>query len=402
MRLSKLVAAADRRSVSSLFNPLLSQESHPTNNSKFFPHPSFCVVARFCRRPRARHPQKAVSSRFNRKLGSGAYKNVYLGFDNDTGREIAWNVISFNHLSKQERRRISEEITIAKSLDHTRIIKFVNAWINKQKEEVVFITERVTGGSLRSYTMRIGQNLRLKVIRNWCRQILEGLEYLHRQNNPVIHRDLKCDNIFINGSVGEVLIGDLGLSTTLKQSCATSIVGTPEFMAPELYEEKYGTPVDIYAFGMVLLEMVSRQFPYSECQTAGQIYKKVVCGEKPRVLKRIADRQLRSIVEDCLRLNPDERPTADELLNHPFLVDNQDDEDMQCELIPENEVGNTDVEPDLIQMRLNMRFSSSQSASQGKAIRDAAAASSMATGSQQPLPGRHRICVSSRFDYLLS
>ena len=59
----------------------------------------------------------------------------------------------------------------------------------------------------------------------------------------------------------EVLIGDLGLSTALKQTHAATILGTPEFMAPELYEEKYGTAVDIYAFGMVLLEMVTRSFP---------------------------------------------------------------------------------------------------------------------------------------------
>ena len=315
--------------------------------------------------------------RFNRKLGSGAYKCVYLGFDNDTGREIAWNVISFQMLSKSERRRISEEITIAKSLDHQRIITFVNAWINKQKEEVVFITERVTGGSLRSYVNRVGQNLRLKVIRNWCRQILEGLVYLHGMENPVIHRDLKCDNIFINGNVGEVLIGDLGLSTSLKHSCATSIVGTPEFMAPELYEEQYGTPVDIYAFGMCLLEMVSRTFPYSECQTAGQIYKKVVTGEKPLVLKRIKDEQLRKIVEQCLQVEPEARPSAQDLLAHPFLEDNQEDDDQQCDLIPENEVVDSDDEPDMIRMRLNATFSSSHSPSSPRDV-----------GSGSPFNGR--------------
>ena len=157
--------------------------------------------------------------RFNRKLGAGSYKDVYLGFDTHTGCEVAWNVIGFQHLSKQERKRISEEINIAKTLSNPRIITFVNAWINKQKEEVVFITERVTGGSLRQYFTRLGAPLKMKVIRNWSKQILEGLHYLHNhQPNPVIHRDLKCDNIFINGNVGELLIGDLGLSTALKDS----------------------------------------------------------------------------------------------------------------------------------------------------------------------------------------
>ncbi len=199
-------------------------------------------------------------------------------------------------------------------------MKFISVWINRDKEEVVFVTERVSGGSLRAYICRLDGALKLKVIKNWCRQILEGISYLHSQPDPVIHRDLKCDNIFINGNDGKVLIGDLGLSTSLRgqASCATSIVGTPEFMAPELYEEKYGPPVDIYAFGMCLLEMVSRQYPYSECTTPGQIYKKVISSEKPAVLLRVKDPALRHIIEVCLDTNPDNRPTADELLADPY------------------------------------------------------------------------------------
>ena len=249
---------------------------------------------------------------------------------------MAWNVISFSHLSRSERKRIDAEIQIIKSLDHPRILKFISVWINREKEEVVFITERVSGGSLRAYICRLDGPLKLKVIRNWCRQILEGIFYLHSQPNPVIHRDLKCDNIFINGNDGKVLIGDLGLSTSLRgaASCATSIVGTPEFMAPELYEEKYGPPVDIYAFGMCLVEMVSRQYPYAECTTPGQIYKKVISSEKPKVLSRVKDPALRHLIEVCLDADPDNRPTAEELLADPYW--NQgDDGDRLAEIAEE-------------------------------------------------------------------
>ena len=257
-----------------------------------------------------------------------------MAFDNDTGREVAWNVISFSHLSRSERKRIDAEIQIAKSLDHPRILRFVSAWINREKEEVVFITERVSGGSLRAYIARLDGPLKLKVIKNWCRQILEGIVYLHGQSNPVIHRDLKCDNIFINGNDGKVLIGDLGLSTSLRgaASCATSIVGTPEFMAPELYEEKYGPPVDIYAFGMCLLEMVSRRYPYAECTTPGQIYKKVIASERPQVLSRVKDEALRHLIEVCLDTNPDNRPTAEELLADPYWNLSEDGGDKLAEI----------------------------------------------------------------------
>jgi len=69
--------------------------------------------------------------------------------------------------------------------------------------------------------------------------------------------------VFINTTRNEIRIGDLGLAVTLKNSShTTSVIGTPEFMAPEIYEEKYGTPVDIYSFGMCVLEMATLTTPY--------------------------------------------------------------------------------------------------------------------------------------------
>jgi WNK lysine deficient protein kinase len=65
----------------------------------------------------------------------------------------------------------------------------------------------------------------LKAIKNWARQILHGLDYLHSHQPPVIHRDLKCDNIFVNGNHGEVKIGDLGLATVMQTPKARSVIG---------------------------------------------------------------------------------------------------------------------------------------------------------------------------------
>lgn len=124
----------------------------------------------------------------------------------------------------------------------------------------------ITGGSLRKYVEKI-KIPRLKVIKGWCKEILQGLVYLHEQKpHPIIHRDLKCDNILINSYNGEIRIGDLGLSTPMQHSYTSSVLGTPEFMAPELYEECYDTGVDIYAFGMCVLEMITLERPYMECQ----------------------------------------------------------------------------------------------------------------------------------------
>lgn len=119
------------------------------------------------------------------------------------------------------------------------------------------------------------KNPSIKIIKRWARQILKGLIYLHSHSPPIIHRDIKCDNIFINGSHGEVKIGDMG-TAKMRFGKKYTVIGTPEFMAPEMYEEKgYSEKVDIYAFGMCLLEMVTSEYPYSECKNAAQIYKKV-------------------------------------------------------------------------------------------------------------------------------
>ena len=185
--------------------------------------------------------------------------------------------------------------------------------MNKEKQELVFITEVVTGGSLKQYLKRVGSP-RLKVVKLWCQEILHGLQYLHEQQpNSIIHRDLKCDNIFINSNNGEIRIGDLGLATFMTHSYTSSVLGTPEFMAPELYEEKYDTAVDIWAFGMCVLEMVTQQTPYKECSNPAQIYKKVISGIRPKSLELILDDSLMKFISKCLS-KVEDRPSCRDLL----------------------------------------------------------------------------------------
>ncbi|CAA2981404.1 probable serine threonine- kinase WNK9 isoform X1 [Olea europaea subsp. europaea] len=162
------------------------------------------------------------------------------------------------------------------------------------------------------------KRVNIRAMKHWCRQILKGLLYLHSHDPPVIHRDLKCDNIFVNGNQGKVKIGDLGLAAILQKSHTAHCVGTPEFMAPEVYEEEYNGLVDIYSFGMCVLEMVTFEYPYSECTHPAQIYKKVISGEKPDALYKLKDSEVRHFVEKCLA-TVSERLTAKELLDDPFL-----------------------------------------------------------------------------------
>lgn len=173
----------------------------------------------------------------------------------------------------------------------------MDSWDNNN--EYVFITELMTSGTLREYIRKM-KSPNLKIVKRWSRQILKGLVYLHSQIPPIIHRDIKCDNIFINGAHGEVKIGDMG-TAKMKFGKKYTIIGTPEFMAPEMYEEKgYNEKVDIYAFGMCLLEMVTGEYPYGECKNAAQIYKKVSQGLKPDCLSKVEDQEVLSLINLCI------------------------------------------------------------------------------------------------------
>ncbi|KAL8215945.1 hypothetical protein R6Q57_022782 [Mikania cordata] len=264
--------------------------------------------------------------RYKEVLGKGAFKKVYKAFDELEGIEVAWNQIKFSDFLRypEEMERLYSEVHLLKTLKHKNIIKFYNSWVDTTNEHINFITEIFTSGTLRQYRKK-HKHVDLRALKKWSKQILEGLLYLHSHDPPIIHRDLKCDNIFVNGNQGEVKIGDLGLAAILRQArSAHSVIGTPEFMAPELYEEEYNELVDIYAFGMCLLELVTFEYPYCECTNAAQIYKKVTSGVKPASLSKVKDPDIKSFVEKCIAKAPD-RLSAKELLMDPFLLDEHKD-----------------------------------------------------------------------------
>ncbi|XP_057468707.1 probable serine/threonine-protein kinase WNK5 [Actinidia eriantha] len=263
---------------------------------------------------------------FREVLGKGAMKTVYKAFDEVLAMEVAWNQVKLDDVfrSPEEIQRLYSEVHLLKSLDHESIIRFYSSWIDVECRTFNFITEMFTSGNLREYRMRY-KRVDIRAIKNWARQILRGLTYLHGHDPPVIHRDLKCDNIFVNGHLGQVKIGDLGLAAILRGSHhAHSVIGTPEFMAPELYEEEYDELVDVYSFGMCVLEMLTLEYPYSECANPAQIYKKVTSGKLPKVFYRIEDVEAQRFVAKCLAA-ASKRPSAQELLADPFLTSNEEE-----------------------------------------------------------------------------
>ncbi|OMO94031.1 hypothetical protein COLO4_16551 [Corchorus olitorius] len=233
--------------------------------------------------------------RFREVLGKGAMKTVYRAFDEVLGMEVAWNQVKLNDVfrSPEELQRLYSEVHLLKNLSHDSIIKFYASWIDVERRTFNFITEMFTSGTLREYRQRY-PCVDMRAVKNWARQILHGLAYLHGHDPPVIHRDLKCDNIFVNGHLGQVKIGDLGLAAILRSSQHAHSV----------------------------IEMLTSEYPYSECSNPAQIYKKVTSGKLPEAFYRIKDEEARRFVGKCLE-NVSKRLPAHELLLDPFLASDE-------------------------------------------------------------------------------
>jgi WNK lysine deficient protein kinase len=125
----------------------------------------------------------------------------------------------------------------------------------------------------------------------------------------------------ITGSPIQIVIGDLGLATVVDSSHkAHSFLGTPEYMAPELFEQDYNELVDIYSFGLCVLELFTAETPFTECTGVAQIYKKVITGVRPDALNRLQESNVKRFIERCLG-QPWDRPSAAQLLHDPFFFE---------------------------------------------------------------------------------
>ncbi|PRQ52556.1 putative protein kinase WNK-NRBP family [Rosa chinensis] len=260
--------------------------------------------------------------RYDVLLGQGAVKKVYRAFDQQQGNEVAWNKVRLKNFTDDPMllNHLYAEVKLLRELENKYIIECYSVWKDVERNALNFVTEVCNSGNLRDYRKK-HRRVNIKALKKWSKQVLEGLQYLHTHEPCIIHRDLNCSNIFVNGNNGQVKIGDLGFAAILGRSHkAHTVLGTPEFMAPELYEEDYNEMVDIYSFGMCLLEMVTREIPYSECDTVVKIYRKVTAGIRPESLSKVTDPEVKAFIEKSIG-QPRARPSASDLLRDPFFSD---------------------------------------------------------------------------------
>lgn len=260
--------------------------------------------------------------RYNISLGEGSLKEVFKTFDTINGKMVAWNKICKLEIPLIYEKNIINEINILKEIQgkNNYIINTYSAWFNNELDEYNFITELVSGGNLHDY-INNNKLIKINLIKKWSYQILQGINFLHK--NEIIHRDIKPNNIFLDLHTGDIKIGDFGFAIKFNE-IDNKLIGTPQFMALEIIEGSYNYKVDIYAFGMTLLQLSTNKIPYTECKTKEGIWKKLINGEKPFLLD---DQQIPSYIYDLINKsidNVDSRYEINTILQHEFFSINDD------------------------------------------------------------------------------
>ncbi|KNA20380.1 hypothetical protein SOVF_053040 [Spinacia oleracea] len=255
-------------------------------------------------------------------IGGVSDKVVFKGFDGVNGLEIGWSetILSKETLKNEKYvETLCKEVDVVMSLKHDNIVRCYDSWVDVQKKRIYMIVDLPSSGNLGDY-LRKNVLSSDGAIKNWCRQILQGLDYLHSHNPPIIHRDVKLENIFINGDTGIVKLGNFNLAMFLDEEYSGDTYNSPEFTAPEVNEgEACKQTVDIYSFGMCVLQMITLEHPYSEYVDKDYARTKARSGIKPDALTRVADPVAKKFIERCL-VPASERPTAVVLLDDPFLA----------------------------------------------------------------------------------
>ncbi|XP_075699895.1 serine/threonine-protein kinase PAK 6 [Rhinoderma darwinii] len=248
------------------------------------------------------------------KIGEGSTGVVCLAREKHSGRQVA---IKMMDLRKQQRRELLfNEVVIMRDYQHANVVEMYKSYL--VGEELWVMMEYVQGGALTDIVSQT--RLNEEQIATVCKSVLQALVYLHSQG--VIHRDIKSDSILLTLD-GRVKLSDFGFCAQISKDVPKrkSLVGTPYWMAPEvILRSAYGTEVDIWSLGIMVIEMVDGEPPYFS-DSPVQAMKRLRDSPPPKIRNsHKASPILRDFLDRMLTREAVERATARELLDHFFLL----------------------------------------------------------------------------------
>mmetsp|Transcript_9782 Transcript_9782/g.24382 ORF Transcript_9782/g.24382 Transcript_9782/m.24382 type:complete len:480 (-) Transcript_9782:340-1779(-) len=256
--------------------------------------------------------------RIVKRLGAGASSTVFKGFLYRENKFVA--VKKINVFDRDTRHQMLNDVkALCDAQAVPGLISFCGAFHVPDSGQISIVLEYMDGGSLADVLEKVGsipENILSKV----TGKILQGLTFLHKHKH-MVHRDIKPANILMNLE-GEPKITDFGISAFIDSTLAVcnTFLGTVTYMSPErINNEQYSFPADIWSLGLALIECATGKYPYDASVGPLQLMIQVLNEDLPIPKGPQFSDEFKDFVRQCMQKNPFERPSAEQLLNHPFV-----------------------------------------------------------------------------------